>query len=1035
MTPKGRVVTFYSYKGGVGRSSLVASVAVTLASWGKKVICIDWDLEAPGLSIYFEPYIDPVKTGLLDLTEDIQVKSSISWRDYVAAARLPQGGKLDLIPAGGNQNYSDRVQALSWDDLFDKHKFGQYLELMRRDLKEEYDFVLIDSRTGLSDVGGICAVQLPDLLIVLVTTNDQSISGTADIARRIPIARDSLTFDRLALPIIPILSKFDAREERELGHRWLGRTAERLGALYMPWLPVGHEVIDVLERTTIPYVSSWNFGERIPPLEERSSNPESVNWAIDNLSALMINGLADVAGLISDRDSFVRKARTQTATLAVAYDVFISAGKHNNPKMKKLASVLSDDGFLAFTDDLIPEGSEWADQVEVALRASSHLVLLVDESLSKPQEVELEIFLAATVRREIDSHVALILTRDQFRQSLRGMSRFRQIDWTTGRRAAAAVEDALSLRGRGDVTQWQSVLSERDRTLGSDHPAVFSTRTNLARAYLEADRPGEAVRLLEPTFARQAQVLGPDDSAITDSAVCLARAYLETGRPEEAIELLRRSVDGDGQLLDPDDPVLLNTLVNLARAYLETGRPEEAIELLRHSLDGGAQTLGPDDPVLLATAANLAQAYLETGQPDQAIGVLRLTLDRQARELTPDDPAIVTTRTALAWAYLETSHFEKAIDMLEPSLDRQLQLLEPDDPVLLTTAANLARAYLGTGHLDQAIQLLEPTLDRQVQVLGPDDPVLLATAANLAQAYLENGHPEHAIQLLEPTLDRQAQTLGPHDPVLLATVTTLAQAYLETGHPDQAIDALQPTLDRQAQTLGPNDPAFLATAATLARAYLEAGRPEQAIELLRHSPGGGVQTLEPDDPVLLATVTTLAKAYLETGHPDQAIDALQPTLDRQAQTLGPNDPAFLATAATLARAYLETGHPEQAIQLSEQIGPAQIGVLLEQLEAQDVAMRQTAVAALVGRHEPTVTQALQERLEDPAPAVRQAAVAALAGRHEPTVTQALQERLEDPAPAVRQAAVAALAGRHEPSQPETPRRHGSDKKAMDDPGC
>ena len=569
MTPKGQVITFYSYKGGVGRSSLVASVAVTLASWGKKVVCVDWDLEAPGLSIYFEPYIDPVSTGLLDLTEDIQAKPSISWRDYVTPARLPQGGKLDLIPAGGRESYSDRVQALSWDDLFDKYKFGQYLELMRRDLKEEYDFVLIDSRTGLSDVGGICAVQLPDLLIVLVTTNDQSISGTADIARRIPIARDALTFDRLALPIIPILSKFDAREERELGHRWLGRTAERLGSLYMPWLPVGHEVIDVLERTTIPYVSSWNFGERIPPLEERSSNPESVNWAIDNLSALMINGLADVAGLISDRDSFVRKARTQAATLAATYDVFISAGKHNSSKMKKLADVLSDDGFLVLTDDLIAEGSEWADQVEVALRVSSHLVLLVDESLSKPQEVELEIFLAATVRREIDSHVVLILTRDQFQQSLKGLNRFQQIGWTTGRRAAAAVEDALSLRGRGDVTQWQSVLSERDRTLGSDHPAVFATRTNLARAYLEAGLPEEAMELLEPTFARQAQDQGPDDSAVFNSAVQLARAYLEADRPDRAIELLRHSLDSDVQLLDPDDPVLLNTFVNLASAYLE----------------------------------------------------------------------------------------------------------------------------------------------------------------------------------------------------------------------------------------------------------------------------------------------------------------------------------------------------------------------------------------------------------------------------------------------------------------------------------
>ena len=299
MASQGRVITFYSYKGGVGRSFLLGSMAVTLASWGKKVICIDWDLEAPALHLYFKPYINHIGSGLLDLTEDFLLNPTASWRDYVTRVRFPCHVSIDFIAAGSEQNYSDRIQALSWDNLFDWHKFGDYLESMRRDLKDEYDFVLIDSRTGLSDIGGICAVQLPDILVVIVTTTNQSINGTAEIASRIPAARDSLAFDRLALPIVPVLSRFDAREERELGHRWLGLTAERLSSLYEPWLPIGHQVIDVLERTTVPYVSSWNFGERIPFLEERSSNPESVNWAIDNLAALMINGLANVTGLIS----------------------------------------------------------------------------------------------------------------------------------------------------------------------------------------------------------------------------------------------------------------------------------------------------------------------------------------------------------------------------------------------------------------------------------------------------------------------------------------------------------------------------------------------------------------------------------------------------------------------------------------------------------------------------------------------------------------------------------------------------------------
>jgi len=53
----GKIVTFYSYKGGTGRSMALANVAWILASNGKRVLAIDWDLEAPGLHRYFTPFL------------------------------------------------------------------------------------------------------------------------------------------------------------------------------------------------------------------------------------------------------------------------------------------------------------------------------------------------------------------------------------------------------------------------------------------------------------------------------------------------------------------------------------------------------------------------------------------------------------------------------------------------------------------------------------------------------------------------------------------------------------------------------------------------------------------------------------------------------------------------------------------------------------------------------------------------------------------------------------------------------------------
>src|SRR3954447_15767946 len=51
------IVTFYSYKGGTGRSMALANVAWILAANGKRVLVIDWDLEAPGLHRYFHPFL------------------------------------------------------------------------------------------------------------------------------------------------------------------------------------------------------------------------------------------------------------------------------------------------------------------------------------------------------------------------------------------------------------------------------------------------------------------------------------------------------------------------------------------------------------------------------------------------------------------------------------------------------------------------------------------------------------------------------------------------------------------------------------------------------------------------------------------------------------------------------------------------------------------------------------------------------------------------------------------------------------------
>jgi cellulose biosynthesis protein BcsQ len=188
----GRIITFYSYKGGTGRSMALANVAWILASHGLRVLAIDWDLEAPGLHRYFHPFLEDEELenspGLIDYVvefaeaarhadrDDSKMGSSAKWYDrYTSLLRYTYSldwdfgkGTLDFVPAGQQgPSYSLRVNRFDWQEFYDKLGGGTLLEAMKKRLREDYDYVLIDSRTGISDTSGICTVQMPDDLFTI----------------------------------------------------------------------------------------------------------------------------------------------------------------------------------------------------------------------------------------------------------------------------------------------------------------------------------------------------------------------------------------------------------------------------------------------------------------------------------------------------------------------------------------------------------------------------------------------------------------------------------------------------------------------------------------------------------------------------------------------------------------------------------------------------------------------------------------------------------------------------------------------------
>lgn len=323
------IVTFYSYKGGVGRSMAMANIAVLLAQRGLRVLAVDWDLEAPGLERYFSYFnAKPSGEGLLNLLIEHQRGANPDPRDYIWQIAGNEFA-LDLVPSGkeSDSEYAAKLERFDWDEFFSTGG-GDYIESLREKCRESYDLTLIDSRTGLSDAGGICTIQLPDIAVAMFSANHQSLYGVRDIMRLAQMARHDLAYDRMHLAVVPLPARFGSRTEFRESQEWLGRFAEVLGEFYEDWLPTWLEPRKVVEILKVPQVDYFGFGEKLAVVEQGSSDPDSMGFVYGRIASLLSNDLQDVEKVLRidpPSELPVGEGRTrQAGRVEYEYDLYVS---------------------------------------------------------------------------------------------------------------------------------------------------------------------------------------------------------------------------------------------------------------------------------------------------------------------------------------------------------------------------------------------------------------------------------------------------------------------------------------------------------------------------------------------------------------------------------------------------------------------------------------------------------------------------------------------------------------------------------------
>lgn len=190
------IVVFYSFKGGVGRSTALAAFAIHRAREGERVAVVDADLDAPGIGTLLaaDEQGTTARWGVTDYMLE-RALGPVDLREYYHACRREKvtgKGEILVIPSGRvDSEYVGKLARLDFEpprpDDKQKHPFFILLQDVRTQLRPHW--VLVDLRAGLAETAGMVLGGFAHLHVLFGTSTEQSWRGLRLIIERLGAQR------------------------------------------------------------------------------------------------------------------------------------------------------------------------------------------------------------------------------------------------------------------------------------------------------------------------------------------------------------------------------------------------------------------------------------------------------------------------------------------------------------------------------------------------------------------------------------------------------------------------------------------------------------------------------------------------------------------------------------------------------------------------------------------------------------------------------------------------------------------------------
>jgi Leucine-rich repeat (LRR) protein/MinD-like ATPase involved in chromosome partitioning or flagellar assembly len=343
----GQIITFYSYKGGTGRTMALANLACLLAQrkdGDKPILAIDWDLEAPGLHLFLRDLLsmgtkDHQKAesalndheGLIDFfiavrdkleaqnqvsknigkgqteEEAAELLRQIDFERFVMPTTIP---KLYLLKAGRfDADFARRVNTFQWEDLYNRSPW--LFQSLAGFLAERYDYVLIDSRTGRTDTSNICTMLLPQKLVVVFTPNRQSLTGVEELVKQATAYRRK-SDDFRALLVYPLPSRIENSEPKRRELWRFGDEQHDIIGYQARFEKMFKEAYDLpqcdlekyFDAVQVQHVPSYAYGEELAVLTERGTDISSLHFRFKTFCDWVVGGAPawEAPKVVSDKE-------------------------------------------------------------------------------------------------------------------------------------------------------------------------------------------------------------------------------------------------------------------------------------------------------------------------------------------------------------------------------------------------------------------------------------------------------------------------------------------------------------------------------------------------------------------------------------------------------------------------------------------------------------------------------------------------------------------------------------------------------------